>query len=338
MSLLCQLIDAVSKPKRLGELRNTTKRILVSYEITVSLDRGQSAGKNGVPAARRITEAHGAEDRHGRWFPIMISPEAPLQETMNDLHHVQISAALLNTTSPNPIPGMSVKRITFSTNGLDRTQPSLLSKMSASEIDFLPSSIETIGENFCHLSKIAAADLAGLRRVRSISRRCFSFGGPQRLDLSGMKDLQMIGDECCIRSPNLRHVTLAHLLGLTIIGNGCFSECNSLQTIDLRGLISLRTIGNLMCTFCPKLDYVYLGDLPSVESIGYRFFSHCTSMKIIDISGMTKLRSIDWSFCPRNESLVAANFAGLACLESIGDCFLSGCVSLAAVPCPAGPT
>ena len=154
------------------------------------------------------------------------------------------------------------------------------------EISHLPSTIESIGDQFLtYCTGLTSVNLSGLRNVTSIGNDFLSeCSGLQTLELSPLSKVTSIGDYFLSSCSGLTSLDLSPLTGVTSIENYFLWKCSDIQTINLSGLSNVESIGNAFLTYCSGIQTINLSPLSKVTSIGYGFLLQCTSLKtfIID--------------------------------------------------------
>ena len=156
-----------------------------------------------------------------------------------------------------------------------------------------------------------------------------------KADLSGLKELKVLGDECFWDCYKLTSIILPNVIKL---GEGCFFNCHALKEINLPFveelgddcfqhciefkeiiLPNVTVLGNSCFSSCINLKEIIL---PNVTNLGYECFAHCP-LKSFDL---TKVINIGTSCFLGCESLIEVKWSKH--LVKIPDYCFSGCTKL----------
>ena len=126
------------------------------------------------------------------------------------------------------------------------------------------------------------------------------------------------------------HTEFAIPAGVTAIGDGAFSWCESLKEISIPA--SVTTIGNEAFSGCESLQKISIP--ASVTAIGDYAFGGCESLKEISIpAGVTAIGNYAFSWCKSLQEISIP-----ASVTAIGNYAFYGCESLQKISIPASVT
>lgn len=164
-------------------------------------------------------------------------------------------------------------------DGVKEIKSGTFSNCYALESVILPSSVTKLGDGvFEKCYKLR--DMVLPNGVAEIGRESFRFCPIDTLRLPD--SLRVVGDAVFCFS-RIKHFEFPE--GVTEIGSGAFSRCDSLRSVSLPN--SLRKIGRAAFARCGHLESVLIPD--SVNEIQYAAFAECERLSDVTLSGGMKV-------------------------------------------------
>jgi hypothetical protein len=117
-------------------------------------------------------------------------------------------------------------------------------------------------------------------------------------------------------------------VGIQVIKDKFFSDCNELIDIDLSGLSNVTLIENGFLLECLNLTNINISQFKNVTKIGDWFLAGCRRLNNIDLSVFSNVKQIGKGFLAGCRGLTNIDLSGLSNVTQIEDDFLSDCVSL----------
>ena len=198
----------------------------------------------------------------------------------------------------------------------------------------IPESVETIGEYAFNFAKIHKLNIGS--NVKTLGRYAFRYSDVQDVRFPKGNNLTSIGEGCFINCENLESFLHRPLPCMTLreIPDNCFSGCVKLRFIDIDmsiDKIGLHAFYNTGLTELkinhPYHYYLVNTTLPRVKdklTIGTAAFAECKDLKTVEFDGEITLSD---SIFQNSDKLQSINYKSGETLYSIGNYAFDGCKS-----------
>jgi hypothetical protein len=151
----------------------------------------------------------------------------------------------------------------------------------------------------------------------------------ETIDLSPLKNIEIIGDYFLDRCQKLITINLDPLINVSVIGEYFLSECRSLTTITLNnGFKNVHTINRGFLSNSSAFTNINLASLINLEKIGNDFLSGCGNLKTVDCTSLIKVKTIGTNFISVCRNLTDVNLSGFYNVVSIDNLFMHLCYKL----------
>lgn len=144
-------------------------------------------------------------------------------------------------------------------------------------------------------------------------------------------DVTTVGQYFCTELAE--HVEKLSFTGKNLynVGNGFFTNAQSLTSVDFRGLAKLEKIGDFFFMGATSLTSLNLRGLSALHTVGEGFFMQALALKSLNLRGLSALHTVGKCFFKEAIALKSLGLRGLSALHTVGDCFFMQAIALTSV-------